>query len=293
MPVSSGSHWLLSERMEEADDVRSSSDKRDDISESPAVLAGLIEGQIIPRLLCVHRRDARRSADGYRERISPLQAEGFAPMVLRLEAHALMEQVEGFLARGASVESILVDLLAPAARQLGLWWEEDACDFVDVTMGLWRLQQVVYELSARLPGKAPATDRSRKGLFTVFPGSQHSFGTVVIEECFRREGWLTTCLTGTTEPQLLKMVSDHNFDLVGMTISHDHEAERAADLIGKLRSSSRNPMLGVMVGGRVLVETPELALQMGADATAYDAESAVARAEFMLHALDEQAVNRC
>ncbi len=293
MPVSPGLHWRNDQRIDDAEDDFAHDEQLYNKPENPFVLAGIIEGQIIPRLVCAHRDDPRIEAERKRDRIAPAQADGFASMVVRLEAHALMEQVDGFLLRGASVESVLVDLLAPAARQLGVWWEEDSCDFVDVTMGLWRLQQVVYELSARIPGRAPFIDRSRNALFSVFPGDQHSFGTVVIDEMFRRKGWTTTCLTSANHGQLIKLVSDHSFDLIGLTISHDDEAPQASELITRLRTCSRNPLMGVMVGGRVLMQSPEMALQMGADGTAPDAESAVARAEIMLQALDGMAASRC
>jgi MerR family transcriptional regulator, light-induced transcriptional regulator len=268
------------------------SDVRRSSSDSPLALAGLIESQIIPRLLVACRNQSIRPDDISRDRICASQAEGFAAVVLRLEAHALMEQVEGFIARGASVEAVLVDLLAPTARQIGLWWEEDACDFVDVTMGLWRLQQIVYELSSRLPGKAPIFGQSRKAIFSVFPGSDHSFGTVIVEECFRREGWQTSLLTTTTDNQLINIVAEHHYDLIGLTISCDDEMSNAPSLISRVRTRSRNPMLGVIVGGRIFTESPELALQIGADATAQDAEQAVKRAEILVRALDEQVATR-
>jgi MerR family transcriptional regulator, light-induced transcriptional regulator len=281
----------------EGDDFRGGSSTSDypsdNIRQSPVALASLIEGEIIPRLLFAHRSSANEIEQKSDGRIAPAQAEGFAPMVLRLEAHALFEEVEGFLARGASVEAVLVDLLAPAARQLGVYWEEDTCDFVDVTMGLWRLQQLVHELSSRIPGKAPSFDRSRRALFSVFPGEQHSLGTVMVEECFRRKGWVTDCFTSATEYQLLGAVRDHSFDLVGLTISYDSGHEQARNLIAKIRTTSRNPMLGILVGGRILTQNPELALQMGADATALDAEGAVVRAEILMELLDGQALNRC
>ena len=92
---------------------------------------------------------------------------------------------------------------------------------------------------------------------------------------------------------MLKLVAEHGFDLVGLTLSHDDEGERTAGLIARLRTCARNPRMGVMVGGRLLVKSPELALQMGADGTAPDAESAVARAEIMLQALDGLVASRC
>jgi MerR family transcriptional regulator, light-induced transcriptional regulator len=292
MPVSPRSSTIRDKDRDVRDYKPPQSRARKSVSESPLALAGLIESQIIPRLLVACRNQSIRPDDIARDRISASQAEGFAAVVLRLEAHALMGQVEGFMARGASVEAVLIDLLAPAARQLGLWWEEDSCDFVDVTMGLWRLQQIVYELSARTPGKAPVFGQSRKAVFSVFPGSDHSFGTVIVEECFRREGWQTSLLTSATDQQLINMVAEQHYDVIGLTITRDDEMVNAPSLIGRIRSRSRNPMLGVIVGGRIFTQSPELAMQIGADATATDAEQAVIRAEILLRVLDEQLATR-
>jgi MerR family transcriptional regulator, light-induced transcriptional regulator len=292
MPVSPRSSTVRDKDRDSRDYKSPPADVRRSASESPLALAGLIESQIIPRLLVACRNQAVRPDDISRDRICATQAEGFAAVVLRLEAHALMGQVEGFIARGASVEAVLIDLLAPAARQIGLWWEEDACDFVDVTMGLWRLQQIVYELSARLPGKAPVFGQSRKAIFSVFPGSDHSFGTVIVEECFRREGWQTSLLTSATDQQLINMVAEQHYDVIGLTITHDDDMANAPSLIGRIRARSRNPMLGVIVGGRIFTQSPELAMQIGADATAADAEQAVKRAEILLRVLDEQVATR-
>lgn len=292
MPVSSRSSTVRDKDRDVRDYKSPPSDVRRSVSESPLALAGLIESQIIPRLLVACRNQSIRPGDISRDRISASQAEGFAAVVLRLEAHTLMEQVDGFIARGASVEAVLVDLLAPTARQLGLWWEEDACDFVDVTMGLWRLQQIVYELSARSPGKAPIFGQSRKAVFSVFPGSDHSFGTVIVEECFRREGWQTSLLTSATDHQLINMVAEQHYDVIGLTITREDEMAIAPSLIGRIRGRSRNPMLGVIVGGRIFTQSPELAMQIGADATAADAEQAVKRAEILLRVLDERVATR-
>jgi hypothetical protein len=83
--------------------------------------------------------------------VDPAEAAKFASLPLELEADELLVLVEGILARGASVESVFIDLLAPSARRLGQHWEDDDCDFVDVTMGLWRLQEVMREVTLRFP----------------------------------------------------------------------------------------------------------------------------------------------
>ena len=115
---------------------------------------------------------------------------------------------------------------------------------------------------------------------------------MIVEECFRREGWQTTLLTTATDHQLINMVAEHHYDVIGLTITHDDEMGSAPSLIGRIRARSRNPMLGVIVGGRIFTQSPELAMQIGADATASDAEQAVKRAEMLLHVLDEQVAAR-
>jgi MerR family transcriptional regulator, light-induced transcriptional regulator len=292
MPVSPRANSVEGKNQDSRDYKSPLASDREDLSEPPLVLAGLIESQIIPRLLVACRAQTSRPDDIVRNRICASQAEGFASIVLRLEAHALMEQIEGFLARGASVEAVLVDLLAPTARQIGQWWDEDMVDFVDVTMGLWRLQQIVYELSARFPGRAPVFGTSRKALFSVFPGNDHSFGAVIVEECFRREGWQTELLTNATEHRLINMVTEQYYDMVGLSISCDADLANAPALIAKLRLRSRNQKLGIMAGGHMFIDSPELALRIGADATAPDAEHAVKNAEILLSVLDEQLTTR-
>ena len=78
----------------------------------------------------------------------------------------------------------------PGPPRLGEDWEADRCTFVDVTMALWRLQEAVRVLAARVPpALGRAGEQPHRALFTAMPGDQHGFGTVVIDEVFRRGGW--------------------------------------------------------------------------------------------------------
>lgn len=56
-------------------------------------------------------------------------------------------------------------------------------------------------------------------------------------------------------------------------------------MIRAIRGVSRNRAVGVLVGGPVLVGRPELALSVGADATAADGPQAVLRAEYVINSL--------
>ncbi len=253
--------------------------------QSPVELVNLIEGEIIPRLLVAHRRDTKLPIEQDTQSSHPIGARDialFADLALDQQAHILIRHVDGMLDRGVSVESILIDLLAPVARALGEQWEQDEVDFIEVTMGLWRLQEIVHDLAARIPGIAPDPESNRRALFALMPGDQHCFGTLLIDECFRRRGWATQCLTAANEAQLIAIAEERWFELIGLTVPTDHHIDALPRLIGALRKASRNPQVGVLVGGQVFNKNPELVLRVGADATAPDARQAVDRAERLL-----------
>lgn len=107
---------------------------------SEGSLSAVIEHEIIPRLVASQQRDAAILGGPSNDpQITQADIVAFAPLTITAEADVLLDFVDAVVARGIGLESILVDLLAPTARLLGEYWESDRCDFVDVTMGLWRL----------------------------------------------------------------------------------------------------------------------------------------------------------
>lgn len=250
---------------------------------SPGHLARLIEGEIIPRLLLAHRDDPgeplRRALPA--GVVAPGEADAFAPLTLRLEVFELLGHIDAVLARGVAIETVLTHLLAPAARRLGEFWEEDICDFVDVTMGLWRIQQLVHELGARASlGEVPQAEH--RALFALTDGDQHTLGLVIIEEFFRRAGWDTASAPGVGTAELADLVSKRWFELIGITATLEEHMARLPALIAALRAASRNPAVRIMVGGRLFSADPERAAAAGADGTAPDGPSAVRRAEALV-----------
>ena len=235
-------------------------------------LSTLIEREIIPRLMIAHAPD---EVDAATTQIDAAEVEALVPLSLEVEADALLAHVEAILARGVAVDAVMVDLLAPTARLLGEYWEDDRCDFVDVTMGLWRLQEVVHEIAARAPAERMLAAGGHRALFASMPGDQHNFGTVVIDELFRRDGWVTDRLSEAETSDLLRRVGGDWFDLVGLTVSCDCHTATLPSVIRALRNVSRNPRVCIMVGGRIFSADPDLAVRMGADGTARDARLAL------------------
>lgn len=235
----------------------------------------IIESEIIPRLLMAHSASETRTRPRLLRAISPEEASRFALLPLRLEAASLLEEVDAFIAKGATVETICLDLLAPAARKLGEMWERGECDFLDVTMGLWRLQEVMREVAARSPVDLAGVAVPFSALLSPMPGDHHNFGTLMLEEVFSRGGWRSEALVKPERRELLDRLARQPFDLVGLTLSRDCPSAALGNLIKAVRNVSANPHIIVFVGGRMINENPGIAEEVGADGTAPDALSAL------------------
>ena len=263
-----------------------------DRSEHQYDLSLLLENLVIPRLIadrsaCAHHNGSSSLglpnvvADEAFERrtISEDDVEKFAHLSVNAEAYTLLALVDERLAGGSSVEAIFVDLLAPAARRLGEFWEADSEDFVGVTMGLWRIQEVLRVVTMRIPPVVGPGHGLRSALFSPMPGEQHSFGTLMVAECFQRAGWETDVLIEPTQSELMAKFATQHYDLIGLTVSNDCSTGPLNSLVSAIKAVSSNPHVKVLLGGRVINEHPELVTSCGADATAVDALSAVAVAD--------------
>lgn len=253
-------------------------------SDSIESISTMIESEIIPRLLMAHNAggpDADCTRPGL---IDGAQINRFAMLPLRLEAAGLLDEIDALIERGASVEAICIELLAPAARRLGEMWDRDECDFIDVTMGLWRLQEVMREISARSPAAFLPYPEQRSALFSPIPGDIHNFGSLMIEEVFARAGWQSEALVKPERRELLDRVAHTPFDIIGLTLTRDCPSSALGNLIRAIRSVSANPHVAVIVGGRVVNENPSIVAEAGADGTGHDALSALELAEQLVAA---------
>jgi methanogenic corrinoid protein MtbC1 len=240
-------------------------------------LAKMVESEIIPRLMLAHQalQISPEASNDTRSSLGDETTDRFARMVVSKEPDSLIVYVGTLLRDGVTMEQIFLELLVPAARRLGEYWDEDSASFADVTIGLGRLQQVVRALGYNNPAEDEIQRPSPTVLFAPAPGDQHTFGLFIVEDSFRRAGWRTWIETSPTRRDLADTAGAHWFDLFGVSASKDTAPESVADLVKMVRQASRNPDLFVMIGGRLFVEHPELVSQVGADAYAADGGEAL------------------
>jgi hypothetical protein len=141
-------------------------------------LTRTIQSEVIPRLVRQHRDAETGDAD-------PPSAEEVQAMVHALvddsdeRIHALVRQLR---ARGVAVSTLFLELLTPAARELGVLWEQDRVDFATVTVSLGRLQRLLRQLSPDFGNEVQHPRHGRRVLLTQPDSEQHMFGLSMVAE---------------------------------------------------------------------------------------------------------------
>ncbi len=243
-----------------------------------AELSRVIESEILPRLLLSHDCVARPDPSAPPPEPPDLAIAEFAQRLIGAEPGPAWEFIDAVRRMGRPAAELFLEVLTPTARHLGKLWETDHCDFVEVTIGLRRLQDILLRLSPEDESACARIEEAPRALLLPTPGKSHVFGISMVETFFRAAGWRVH--RGGSE--FAKDLADNWFDLVGFSLSGERHIEALAEAVRAARAASRNPSLFVLVGGPLFHANDPLVLRVGADATAADAPSAVQLARSLL-----------
>lgn len=255
--------------------------QRPDVSSRQSILARVISNEIVPRLLRLHTEVVPDAppVDALIDALRPSNSEidALAHIVLGDDLEAAATYITIMRDRGMSMETLYVELLEPTARHLGEMWDNDECDFIDVTIGVGRLQKLLAIFNDTYT--LPQLGTRRRVLMATTPGNQHSFGASMVERLLSAAGWdVETEYSGDAD-QIKQMVKRNWFAVVGLTAGSDSQLPALKTMVVHIREQSQNADIGIMVGGPMFTQDPELAFAMGADATAPNAPAAVLAAQ--------------
>lgn len=245
-----------------------------------------IQNELVPRLMTSHRvgpvSPAMAAAAG--RLLSDEDVLAFVSAVRSPDDARGAQFIRGVLAEGASVESVYLDLLAPTARRLGTMWENDECDFVEVTVALGRMQRLLRDLSQVFLAESGNAEPVGNILLTCVPGEQHTLGIIMVGEFLLRDGWRVLVGAPWTEGDMLSMVATEWYDVIGFSVGTESRLHVLRRDIRRLKTASRNPNIQIMVGGQLFADDPSVAEQVGANAIASDARQAPVIARSLLAA---------
>lgn len=255
--------------------------RRHDVAVRQIDLVRIVSTEIVPRLLRIHNEVAADlcPVELLRNSFHPDAADvsELAAIVLGEDIDAAAAYITLLRERGLDMETLYVELLEPTARHLGTMWDNDQCDFIDVTIGVGRLQALlaIFNETHVLP---QIGDR-RIVFMATAPGNHHSFGASMIERLLTAAGWQVEANFSGSAEEIVSTVRDGWFAVVGLAAGSDGDLDALKSTVVRVRAESRNPSIGVMVGGPMFTANPSLVTEMGADATAPNAPTAVLAAQ--------------
>ena len=258
----------------QAGGVKRAASLQDDCKDS---LLAVIEEQIIPRLLNVQKFFTTNAVPQMDETSGTglPEVEAFSQHCLSgdgLKAHQI---VDALTDRGMTQDRIFLELITPAARHLGALWEQDLCDFTQVTCGLAMMHQMIYRLGYESPAGQSREGASERVMLACAPGSQHFLGLTIVADFFRQAGAEVVLEISSTESELLRAVANEWFDVVGISVALEAQLATLPDLLAHLRASSGNPKVRVVLGGPIFLIHDVSPISLGADAIFTDAREAV------------------
>lgn len=237
--------------------------------------ASVIENVIVPRLLMSHARPDAEPPKARRTGLGGAVAD-FIDRTMADNPDGAVEYVRELLEDGVPFQNILLELMAPAARELGERWVHDQMSFVEVTLGVARMHRILREFDG-----VPSHMWSQKGLgchalLLPTPGENHTFGLRLVQEFLLRESWTVTNHPVEDIDTLADVVSQQHFDVIGLSLSGETFIQALTDAVSLIRKTSKNRDVKIIVGGHIFAERPELTTMCGADALGADAPSSVA-----------------
>jgi len=263
------------------DDSASMAPPADVIPPWAELLGETIQSEILPRLLSAYRDDAYA---GVQPGLWTADVYEFVALILADDMEQARAEADRVIVQNGGRDRLLQDLLTPAARMIGEMWERDDCDFMAVTLGVYRLDQIMKETAAAGDRAGVLSGHEHRILLLPAPGEQHSFGLGMVADAFREGGWCVRSGPAVSRAQLLRLVRDEWFDVVGLSVSADRALKGLSSCLRAVRAASCNPSVYIMLGGRAFSEFAERARFLGADATAKDAQEALANANLYVKA---------
>jgi hypothetical protein len=169
----------------------------------------------------------------------------------------------------------LADIYIPlAARRMGQSWHDDQMSWMDVSIGVGRLQSLLREIgSAWVADQAGDTGHGTV-LFIVPDREQHTLGPMVATGQMRRYG-VSVCLRiAPSLNELRSLVAARRFDGVMISVSTRDKLDPVGKTVQFLRTVVSHP-LPIIVGGAVMATADDIMESTGADFSSNDVGAAL------------------
>jgi hypothetical protein len=169
----------------------------------------------------------------------------------------------------------LADVYIPlAARRMGQAWHNDELSWIDVTVGVGRMQSLLREIGTAWAADQAGDTGHGTVMFIVPDREQHTLGPMVATGQMRRYG-VSVCLRiAPSFNELRSLMAARHFDGVMISVATKEKLEAAAKTVQFLKTLLDKPT-PIIVGGSVMSRVEDPAQCTGADFSSNDVGAAL------------------
>jgi len=192
---------------------------------------------------------------------------------------AALRVIDDALSSGVPAEDLHLSVLQVAQRRIGELWQEDRISIAQEHMATAISQLALARIYQNAEAQAP---NGKKVVVACVNGELHDFPARLIADALDLAGYETRFL-GADVPtaSLLSVIEQEKPDLVALSVTMTFNAPALKAAVSEVRRANGGKVR-ILVGGHALVNRPDFATEIGADATARDARELVAAASRLL-----------
>jgi methylmalonyl-CoA mutase cobalamin-binding domain/chain len=189
------------------------------------------------------------------------------PLARRLVLDAVEE--------GTSVKDIYSHVFQASQREIGRLWQTNR---ISVAQEHYCTASTQVIMSQLYPYVFASDKVGRRLVATCVGGELHELGARMVADFLEMEGWDTYYLGANTPTEsVVQAVSERQAHVLGVSATMTFHVHLLSELIAQMREAFGD-RVKVLVGGYPFNVAPDLWRRVGADATAPDAQRAIATA---------------
>jgi methanogenic corrinoid protein MtbC1 len=210
--------------------------------------------------------------------VKELDCGWFVDLLVDRPAHESRAAVLALAEKGILPLELYLTLLAPSLRELGARWQSGSASVAQEHLATELVISIMATLAARLQSRPIV---AHLAVLAGTDGELHAIGLRMVSDFLEADGWEVQYLGALTPgPDLERYVRSMEPDVVGLSTTLTTHLPATKTIVAALKRLPTPPF--VLVGGQAYGGDPAVALRLGADAFAADADEAsrILRAKF-------------
>jgi methanogenic corrinoid protein MtbC1 len=201
-------------------------------------------------------------------------AKQYLGALLRGERHIASRLILDAVAQGTSVKEIYLNVFQRSQYEIGRLWQMNQLSVAQEHYCTAATQLIMSQLYPHIF----ATEKNGRTLVaTCVGGDLHEIGVRMVSDFFEMEGWDTFYLgANVPTPSIIQTLVERKADVAAISATIAYHTRKVSDVIASIRANELTRDVKILVGGYPFNIAPDLWRQVGADASAANAEEAIA-----------------